>query len=735
MATQQRLVDMPTKRKPHELNRVLPYYLILGAIGISTTLYAIYHLSQAATRPEKADPYYSLMFTLTLIGIALLTVLVFGKTIKLLNNLHKHRSGAKLSASLAIRLLITSMIPVSIIGGFTWLFLSYDLDKTFNSQVNTALSDSLQLTRTSITMRARQALEQTRGLANIMINMDYTDLISDIEVLRRNAGAIELAVFDHQGNLVAFAHQNLDVMTVDSPSTAALLRATQEQEYFEYSSDPENDYTIKVLSEISKPSREPYYLQAVYIMPDAFNTLADSVRESYQQHQSYNYLQPHITTSLLLVLSLIIALTLLTAFWLSALFGETMTRPVRQLIDATRKVTYGDFSTPITDMPNNDLGTLGNNFNAMLLALRDAENMNNQIQDQLSDQNNFLGTVLDNITAGVITLDWRGYLQTSNRAAAQILETELTAHYGRRPPTTDNNLHDSYEELMSALSRAQPQQKNNRHWRIETTLSKYSQRKTLICHGARLPGQNSKNRGGEVIVFEDVTEFQQSQRNAAWEEVARRLAHEIKNPLTPIRLQTERLQRKLGDKLTEAQDRHILDRATHTIINQVDAMQQMVSDFSQYAKPLELRRQTLDINALLQEIIELYPDTEIELNLSQSSTMLNADPVQLRQVIHNLIKNAIEAHPEPKELHILWESEVQDEQLCLTIEDNGTGFTDLSKDPFEPYVTGKTKGTGLGLAIVKKIITEHQGSIQAGPSKTLGGAKISMTFPLSTNPH
>lgn len=708
--------------------RVL-FFGLSGAAGILTTLFAIFHLSQAATNPAFSTPHYTRLLLLTLIGIALLTVSAIWQAVNLIKRLRRHQSGARLSLSFALRMLFTSLVPVGIIGGFTWLFLSYDLGQIFNRQISVALQDALQITRSGVSLRARQALAQSESLAEFMRQIDYTELVGAIETLRRNANAVELSVFDQQGNLVAFAHQDLAVMSVEPPSTLALLQVESEQEYFEFANSEEEGYIIKVLTDISKTNRDPYYLQAVFSLPDSFNRLAENVRGSYEEHQTFLYLQPHITASLLFVLGLILTLTVLSALWISALFGDSMTRPVRQLIEATKKVMQGDFSTPITDMPNNDLGTLGNNFNAMLLSLRDAETMNYRIQDELGDQNNFLNALLDNLSAGVLTLDWHGRLQRFNPVAAQLLDSPLANYQGQKPPHFDNHAHDGYGELMVALD--DTLRADTGSWRKEITLSRFGSRKTLICHGARLPVQNRKQRGGQVIVFEDVTEFQHNQRNAAWEEVARRLAHEIKNPLTPIRLQGERLQRKLGDSLPE-DERRILDRATATIINQVDAMQQMVSDFSQFAKPLELRRQPMDMNQLIRDVAEMYPHTPVTLDLQSDLPRIEADAVQMRQVLHNLMKNAVEAMGEDKAGTIYWQSSRQGDNLHFCIEDDGEGFADLHKDPFEPYVTSKSKGTGLGLAIVKKIIAEHGGSIQAGHAKTLKGAKISFTLPINT---
>lgn len=716
------------KTSPKAARRKLLFFSISAVIGIVMSLFAVFQLSQAATHPAFSAPNYTRWLVLTSVGMLLLMVASLWQTGYLLKRLWAHKSGARLSLSFALRMLFTSLMPVGIIGAFTWLFLSYDLGQIFNRQISIALQDALQITRSGVSMRARQAVAQSQSIAEIMRDIDYADLLGAIEPMRRNANAVELSVFDQQGNLVAFAHQDLNVMAVEPPNKLAHFQLENQQEYFEFASSEENGYTIKVVTDISKLNREPYYLQAVYFMPESFNRLAENVRESYEQHQSFLFLQPHITASLLFVLGLILLLTVLSALWISGLVGEAMTRPVRQLIDATKKVTEGDFSMPITDMPNNDLGILGNHFNAMLLTLRDAENMNWRIQAELSDQNQFLNALLDNLSAGVLTLDGNGRLQRFNPVAAQLLDSDLTRHQGQLPPRHDNLAHDGYGELMVALHDILSA--HTESWRSEIMLNRFATRKVLICHGALLPLEQYQRKAGQVIVFEDVTEFQHNQRNAAWEEVARRLAHEIKNPLTPIRLQGERLQRKLHDKLAD-EERRILERATSTIINQVDAMQQMVADFGQFAKPLELRRQAVKIHALIREVAEMYPQNPVSFSLQDDLPPVWADAVQLRQVLHNLMKNAIEAMPEGEKGQIHWHGEVQGDKILLQIEDDGSGFADLSKDPFEPYVTSKSKGTGLGLAIVKKIISEHGGHIQAGHSKRLKGAKISIMLPIN----
>lgn len=708
----------------------IAWSLIAGLTIILATLIALYQLSYAATHPQSTAKYYIPLIIIAALGLTALTGVIGWQIIALLKHLSRQRSGLRLTLSFALSMLTATLLPISIIAFFSWQFLSYNLGQTFNSRVSGALNDALQLTRTAITMRAKDALDDTRSLAQLIAPMTYGELVDNIEGMRRNTGALEIAVFDQQGNIVAFAHQNLDIMTIEPPSAEALIRVNQEQEYFEFASY-NDQYIIRALSDINKLGRDPFYLQTVYAMPEAFNSLASSVRESYQQHQRFNYLQPHITVSLILVLTLILLLTILIALWISILFGEHMTRPLRILMHATRKVADGDFSGHINGLPNNDLGKLGQQFNTMTQTLKNAQENNAHAQQQLAQQKAHLETIMDNLTSGVITLDHQGQLQSHNQNAGKILDLTLGQkhhHYQPHAHTNDSHLSDSYEELLHALA---PHLNTYSNWQQEVTLNRFGSRKVLMCHGSRLPDTYKRNRDGHVIVFDDITTYLQHQRNAAWEEVARRLAHEIKNPLTPIRLQSERLQHKLHNRLQDSNDQHILSRATQTIINQVDALKDIVSDFSHLAKTIELRRAPLNLNALLEELSELYPHTPLTLNLQPNLPSLNADATQLRQVLHNLIKNAIEATETQANPTIILTTQNQPHQILLTIEDNGTGFIDLNKDPFEPYVTGKKKGTGLGLAIVKKIILEHHGSIQAGHSTTLEGAKISLTLPLN----
>lgn len=712
--------------RPLGANRVV-FSLLSGVLSIGLTLLSLHLLSASATRPETPNSHYLTLLVLAALSMFTLTGIVFWQIFALLRRLRRQdSSGARLSLSFAFSMIGASLIPILIIAFFSWQFLSYDLGKTFNSRVSTAMEDALELTRTSASLRASQALDQTRHVSDLISRQSYGELVNNIEAMRRQTGAIELAVFDRYGIVVAFAHRDTDVLAVESLDYDTLLRINEQQEFFEFS-ETDHEYTIDVFADIDKLGSDRYYLHASYAMPDSFNSLADSVRVNYKEHRFYEYLQPHITTTILVVLALILTLTILIILWLSVLFGEHMTRPLRKLIYATRKVADGNFAARISGMPKNDLGKLGDHFNAMTEALADAEQNASTAQRALTEQKAYLETIMDNLTAGVITFNHRRELQTFNLSASAILNTPLASRLNQPLPADDADIRDGYEELMLALR--EPLSAHLANWQQEVTLSRFGPRKVLMCHGSHLIEAGKRVRGGQVIVFDDITEFLHNQRNAAWEEVAKRLAHEIKNPLTPIRLQSERLQRKLNSKLEEAADRDLLSKATNTIIDQVETMRALVSEFGIFARPLAMRTIPADINALIRKASELYVDQRFGYDLAGNLPAVAADPVQMQQVFINLVKNAFEARPD--DLQLLWRTRRDgDELVSVSLEDNGPGFADLSKDPFEPYITTKSKGSGLGLAIVKKIITEHGGSISAGHSETLGGACIRFTLPV-----
>jgi nitrogen fixation/metabolism regulation signal transduction histidine kinase len=316
-----------------------------------------------------------------------------------------------------------------------------------------------------------------------------------------------------------------------------------------------------------------------------------------------------------------------------------------------------------------------------------------------------------------MAFDAERHLRTANQAAHQVLKVDLEP-YLSRPLQDLAEASSQMRQFVDAVS--VPLSQVEREWREEITLYGSEGRQVLLCRITPFaqPGIEQK---GHVLVFDDITALIKAQRDAAWGEVARRLAHEIKNPLTPIQLSAERLRRKYLKTMPEA-DAQVLDRATHTIVQQVEAMKEMVNAFSEYARPPKMQIRPLELDGLVAEVLDLYRSADssgaLRVDLGAAGLRVEGDPLRLRQVVHNLVKNAEEAVAGQAEGWVLVTTRPCREYDCqfveLVVQDNGPGFDDtVLPQLFEPYVTTKAKGTGLGLAIVKKIVEEHGGIVSA----------------------
>jgi PAS domain S-box-containing protein len=470
------------------------------------------------------------------------------------------------------------------------------------------------------------------------------------------------------------------------------------------------------------PEQRGIVLQAFFPMPQSLSDLSRSVQEAFEAYRTRAYMRGQIKFSFALSLSLVLLLGLFAAAWAAVFTARRLVQPISDIAEGTRAVADGDYNKQLPlPRAGDELGLLVSSFNAMTRRVARAHNALEDSRRKLETQRNYLETVLRGLTTGVMTLDRQGCLQTANRAADQILGIQMAGMYGR--PL--RSLGEVSEPLKPFVDRvADGLASGALEGRDEITLFRGGRRQVLLCrHSPLIAGEETPT--GYLLVFDDVTELVKAQRDAAWGEVARRLAHEIKNPLTPIQLSAERLRRKYLDRLPKA-DVEVLDRATHTIVQQVEAMKAMVNDFSDYAKPAKLQSEPVAVDRFLAEVAALYEGTSqcVELRVDAAGMMIKADPVRLRQVIHNLLKNALEAAGQQG--RVVLSSHAGDESghrfVEIDVSDNGPGFDPTLIDQvFEPYVTTKPKGTGLGLAIVKRIVGEHGGSISADNAADGGG--------------
>jgi len=466
---------------------------------------------------------------------------------------------------------------------------------------------------------------------------------------------------------------------------------------------------------VSRFGVEPLTLQALFRIPERLSKLADNVENQVVRYKKLAYLRKPLKYSYILTLSLVLVLSLLAAVWAAFFSARRLVEPIGILAEGTRAVAEGDYSGRLPVTSEDELGFLVRQFNDMTRRLSKARDQAHSSQQEVEGQRAYLETVLGSLSSGVLSISVSGELRTVNEAACQILGIDLSGQLGH----TLGSISVRYaflEPLFSLVQRHYDEQLPD--WQEQVELFDSAGRRVLLCRSTDLPVSEESN-GGQVLVFDDVTDLIRAQRDAAWGDVARRLAHEIKNPLTPIQLSAERLRRKYLGSMS-GKDTEIMDRATRTIVQQVETLKEMVNAFSDYARAPMLQLEPLDLYELVRDVADLYTGSRlhIRLDLVEPLPMLNGDAGRLRQLLHNLFRNALEAvrHQPRGELLVQsrWILDAGERFIGLSFEDNGSGFSDeVLERLFEPYVTTKTRGTGLGLAIVKKIVEEHNGQIRA----------------------
>ena len=699
-------------------------------------LVSLYFMSDATHNSEKFGQLYSVLLLTNAFGLVVLAVLIGTNLFWLVRQYHMGAAGSRLTARLAGMFVVLAVLPVSVVYYFSLQSLKNGIDSWFDVQIERSLEDALELSRSAFEIRMRDQLSVTEQLAGELTEVPAAMAPLNLLDLRVRSGADELTLLAGNGRIVASSSVKATEIVPNRPSEAVMTRVRQGGVYVGL--DPIGDTGLHVRAVVPVPSSnaaaEQRLLQALYTVPERLSSKADRVQAAFARYKELAFLRKPLKQSYILTLSLVLLLSLLSAVWAAFYSARRLVEPIRDLAEGTRAVAEGDYDKQLPVAGHDELGFLVNSFNAMTRHLALARDEARRSQHQVEGQRAYLEALLGSLSSGVISFAADLQLRTTNGAAGRILGVNLQEHIGK-PLMELVRSHAFLQPLLDAMGihYREPQ----RNWTEEVTLFGGHGRQVLICRGARL--SDEKHDSGMVIVFDDVTALIQAQRDAAWGEVARRLAHEIKNPLTPIQLSAERLRRKLLQHL-EADDAEVLDRSTHTIVQQVEAMKTMVNAFSEYARPPRMNLALLDLNHLVQEVLDLYRDdnrgVDIGLKLDSTPTVIAADAGRMRQLVHNLMKNSLEAVADQPGGQI-WVTTESERSLTggwveLRVEDNGPGFDEgIHEQLFEPYVTTKPKGTGLGLAIVKKIVEEHGGAIRA-ENRTEGGARVAIRLQLES---
>lgn len=698
-------------------------------------LTSLYLMSGATHNSALFGKLYSLMLGINLLAIGLLLVLIGKSLWQLVQQYRKRDTGTRLTARLVVMFIILSVTPVSVVYYFSLDFIKRGIDSWFDVRVENALNDALELSQASLGMRMRELLRETRSLGQNLSDTPNNLMALKLNEIHRSTEASELTLFSRNGRIIASSSMESTHLLPERLDDTSLHMLRQGND--DVGLVPIKDSGLHFRAAVTLPGpdavTEPRFLQALFPVSDRINTLADSVQTAFSQYREVAYLRTPLKYSFILTLSLVLLLSILVAIWAAFYAARRMVQPIYDLVEGTRAVAAGNYDKRLPLPGKDELGFLVRSFNEMTHKIAIAQQQAQQSQRQLETQHAYLEAVLANLSSGVLTLDHDHRLRTHNLAASEILNVDLDRYHDARLDTLAE-AEPATHQLIDAI--CQYLDAGEQEWQEQVTLFGPNGRKVLMCRGTPLPDSGDRD-SGNIIVFDDITALIQAQRNAAWGEVARRLAHEIKNPLTPIQLAAERLRHKYLKKM-EQKDAEVLDRSTHTIVQQVESLKEMVKAFSDYARMPELQLETLDLNHIIDEVLDLYRTSNhqirFRLELDPSMPRIEADAGRVRQVLHNLFKNALEAMEYASGSRIQVSTRCAHEHSCryveLKIEDNGPGIpADVFDQLFDPYVTTKPRGSGLGLAIVKKIIEEHGGMLWAENNPD-GGATIIIRLPV-----
>ncbi|MGI9257414.1 MAG: ATP-binding protein [Gammaproteobacteria bacterium] len=708
------------------------FVLLVGVLVWFSALMLFSPLAQDSEDFSRALPW---ILVINLIGIALLLLLIVASMVRLIRDYRQHVAGSRLKARMMILLVVLAVSPLLIVYAFAVQFINRGIDSWFDVDVAEGLGNALELSQTALNLQMREHLDEVEQISQLLAESNRTDIVAELGNFRADTDAAELTIFSSNDQILATSSANPALTVPRPPSDEITFQLGNGDPYVSLVPLADGGYEILAASNVASeaPGGEPRILQARFEVEQRLSILGDLVESSYAEYAELAFLREDLKRNFTVMLTIVLLVTLLAAVYGAFASAKRLVVPIQQLMAGTRAVARGDFDTQLPIPARDEIGFLINSFNDMTQRLAQARLEASESQQQVESERRKVEVILARLSTGVVSLETDLRIRTANRSAGAILGIDLDAHLGESLVT----LAEDYPLLEQFLSVSRSHlDRGDFEWREQIVLRGEVGRRVLMCACTALSGER-EDPGGYIVVFDDITALLQAQRDAAWGEVARRLAHEIKNPLTPIQLSAERLRRRyLGAHYADAE---LMDRATHTIIQQVEAMKEMVDAFSEYARAPDMDLSRFDLNALISEVAELYRHREeplsLALDLDGSLPRVEADEGRMRQVLHNLIGNALEAMEQQPEERIeitTQHTHMHGAELAeIKVVDNGPGFLeDIVDQAFDPYVTSKVKGTGLGLAIVKKMIEEHGGQISARNSER-GGAEIVILLPVT----
>ena len=710
------------------------------ALAVIAALGAIllFLLASASANTALFAASYPWLLAINGVAALALVVLVGLQLHRLRRDYRSGVFGSRLKSRLLLMLSLMAVLPGALVYGVSMQFAVKSIDSWFDVRVDAALEGGLALGRNVLDTLQADLLAKARGAA-LELGDDVFVGPSRLNRLREQAGAQSATLLTLSGQVLGSSSAEMGRFMPSVPAPSQLRQARSARGLALVGDAAGGGLMVRALVPVtgSGLNADPRILQLTALVPDSLVNSAESVEAAHRDYQELQLGRVGLKRIYTLTLTLALLLALFAAIALAFFLAERLARPLLILAEGTQAVAAGDFTPRATVEASDELGVLTHSFNTMTHQLSEARAQAEHNRAETEAAQAYLESVLANLSAGVLAFDLRFRLRAANRGALAILDDDLSGFEQTR-------LQDwpRHETLAAAIMEGFARRGDE--WQEQLEIARPDgMPQALLVRGTALPVSGG---GGYVVVFDDITRLIAAQRSAAWGEVAQRLAHEIKNPLTPIQLSAERLQLKLADQLTGA-SRELLDRATQTIVNQVEAMKNMVNDFRDYARTPLPQLAPVDLRALLGEVLGLYENAGVAIAVTcprsgvpgtqgePAATLEPLPPVladanQLRQVLHNVLTNAQDALSEVAEARITVTTAREAARVRLTVSDNGPGFPpQILSRAFEPYVTTKSKGTGLGLAIVKKIVDDHGGEIRLANHP---GGEVSIWLPLAT---
>jgi len=701
-------------------------YVVLAAAALGGVL--LYLLSTASQDSPLLAEGFPAMLVVGAVAAALLFGLVGWQLVVLRRRIRNGVFGSKLTLKLLFWFGLVAILPAAVVFSASVFFLNRSIETWFDVRVDNALTSGVNLGQAALDDLLKELSKKSERLALSLSDEGSGSMITLLSTMREQSAVQELTLFDDRGGVVAYAGGEKTSLLPEMPDKNLIWQVRQQQTYSRVEALRDGTLVMRVLVPVYSNtfSGKTRVLQVLQNVPKSLAQDAGVVQDAYRAYQQIAVSRMGLKRLYGIALTLTLLIALLLTISLAYLLSERLGAPLRTLARGTRAVGQGDFSQMRPVHSRDELGALIRSFNRMTQQLSEARAEVEHNHQETEQAKAYLETVLANLSSGVVVLDQDYRVRALNPAALRILGTVSSSLEAQSPREWANG--DGALQSFGQQVAARFETQGESLWQQQMDFSGPEGAQILLVRGAPLPQGVAR---GYTLVFDDVTKLIRAERDAAWGEVARRLAHEIRNPLTPIQLSAERIAHKLGGRLVGSEKEFLL-RSTQTIVNQVGAMKAMVDAFASYARMPRARIATLDLNGLIREVLTLYDahGLDMEVKLAEDLPPVAGDSTLLRQVIHNLLQNAQDALGGKADAHIIINTHAQPERVVLTISDNGPGFPEhLTARLFEPYATTKPKGTGLGLPIVKKIVEEHQGSIRV-ENQTSGGARISVYLPI-----